>query len=420
MTDNVRAINKADTPSSTLHLELGVSAPQRVAASLYDDWLPQLKGAKALKTWREMATNDATVSAILFAIDMLMREVDWTVKPADESTQAQTMADFLSEQIEALAHPLSDTVGEATTALPYGFSFHETVYSFDGGRVGWERFAHRPQETLLRWELDDKLRPTAFVQTMPRGQVVPIPIEKGLLFRTDTTIPSGTPILRGAFRSWMLKKRAEEHLMIGMSRNLQGMPMALIPSEILAAGEGNAKYDAVKKLVTRVKRDEQMGILFPSDRDANGELMYEFTLVSPDGDPNFEQAVSVIRMFANDIATTVLAQFIGLGRDAAGSRALAEPLQNMFQTALGAILDILEDAFNRQPVATLFDLNPSLSGPRPRLVHGEVKNVDLGVFGDFLLKATQSGAVIFTGEEDDPMLNQVLDMAGLDSPNLVQ
>jgi len=62
------------------------------------------------------------------------------------------------------------------------------------------RFAPRPQETLLRWELDDKLRPTAFVQAMPRGQAQPIPVGKGLLFRIDTTIPSGTSLLRGAYR----------------------------------------------------------------------------------------------------------------------------------------------------------------------------------------------------------------------------
>jgi len=417
MTDNVRAI-KPDTNLNHLG-ELGVSAPQRVATSLYDDFIPHLRGAQALRTYREMSTNDATITSILFAIDMLVREVDWRTEPADESSQAEQTAVFLTDQIAGLAHPLSDTVGEAMTGLTYGFSFHETVYEMRDSRMSWVRFAPRPQETLLRWELDDKLRPTAFIQSMPHGRAMPIPVSKGLLFRLNTSIPSGTSILRGAYRSWFLKKRAEEQLMVGMSRNLQGMPLIKLPSEILAAGPGNTFYDAMKDIVTRVKRDEQMGLLMPSDR-VDGQLLYEFGLASPEANPNFDQAVNVIRMFAVDITATVLAQFVGLGRDSTGSRALAEPQQDLFKIALGAIMDILEDALNRQTVTALFDLNPTLTGPRPRLVHGEVKDIDLKGLGEFIKNTAQSGALWFTGEDDDPLLSQLRDMSGLDATNLVQ
>ncbi len=750
MTDNVRALK----PEPVWDMELGVSAPQRVAATLYDDFLPALQGRKALRVWREMAANDATVSSILFAITMLAREITWTVTPGDESTQAVQSAEWLEEQVAGLQHPLSDTIGEAFTALTYGFSFHETVYKIGDG-VSWDRFSYRPQDTLLRWELDDKLRPLAFIQTGTHGETIPIPTVKGILFRTDTTVPSGTPLIRGAYRcfssdtdlltengwkpidevsksdnmatldkahrlvfqhptdiweyehegdmlhihsrfldqlvtpnhrlyvqrdgrydwelidadnapksarhmahaewdapdidtftipgatqrngivqpdvtvdadawatflgwylsegnayrrksgtfqaevvitqktgptadmirdclaklpwnvyerandrdirrfvitdlslyehlhplgkavvktvpryvmdwsprqigllldsyalgdgaksggemvgdygpyastdriltaseemadnlmelvlragyrpqkhwqnsqfgdgvwritigkpfnmmaklhdvvdyegtihcvtvpngvvyqrrngkacwsgnSWMLKKRAEEQLMIGMSRNLQGLPKALVPSEILAAGEGNAIYDSIKQTVTRVKRDEQMGIMFPSDRDDQGNLLYEFDLVTPNANPNFDQIVSVIRMFAADITATVLAQFVGLGRDAVGSRALAEPQQAMFQVALGAMLDMLQDVFNRQAVDQLYDLNPDQSGPRATLTHGEVKNVDLSGLAELLLKTAQAGAVWFTGDDDDPVQAKIRMMAGLD------
>ena len=398
---------------------MGVTAPQRVAATLYDDFLPQLSGRQALKTWREMATNDATVSSILFAINMLAREVDWTVQPADESVEAETMAGFLTEQVDNLAHPLSDTVGESFTSLPYGFSFHETVYQNIDGRIGWERFSHRPQETLLRWILDPHLRPVAFVQTQHGGAPVAIPVEKGFLYRMDTTVPSGTPILRGAYRSWMLKKRAEEQLMIGMARNLSGLPQIKMPTEVLLAGDDSEIYTAMKQIVTRVKRDEQMGLLMPSDR-VDGELQYEFDLVSPDANPNFDQIIAVVRMFAGDIAATVLAQFVGLGRDTMGSRALAEPQQQMFQTALGAMLDVLEEQFNRQTVKALFDLNPQLTGPRPRLVHGEVKDIDIKGFGEALLKIAQAGGAVFNGEPDDPRLVRSLELLGFDTDQTVQ
>ena len=418
MASNVHKL-KPDIPAPHIDAELGVPVSQRVAATLYDDFLPQLTGVKALKVWREMSSNDATVASILFAITMLAREVDWRVEPADESTQAEPAAVFLQDNITNLVHPLSDTVAQAFTAITYGFSFHETVYEQVDGQVMWHRLSHRPQDTLLKWELDEKLRPVAFVQAAAHGQTVPIPLVKGLLFRTDTTVPSGTSLLRGAYRSHMLKKRAEEHLMIGMSRNLQGLPEIMMPAEILAAGPSDKRYAAMKKIVTRVKRDEQMGILMPSDRDVNGNLLFEFKLVSPDSSPNFDQAVGVIRMFAADITATVLAQFIGLGRDIVGSKALAEPQQELFKTALGAIMDMLEDAFNRQIVHELFVLNPQFTGEHPRLVHGEIKDVDLKSFGEFMLKTSQSGASWYTGEDNDPMMVHLRDVAGINLPTEV-
>ncbi len=418
MTDNVRAITP--TPDD-LHMEMGVSTSQHVASTLYEDFLPELRGRQALRTWREMSSNDATVAAYLFAISMLVREVDWRVEPADKSTAAQQTADWLAEQIDGLAHPMSDTVGEAFTSLQYGFSFHEIVYQMAGGRVGWERFAHRPQDTLIRWKLDDHLRPTAFVQAAPSGGTVTIPTGvKGLLYRMDTTTPSGTPILRGAYRSWMLKKRAEEYLMIGMSRMLNGLPKATLPAHVLQAGPGDPIYDAFKKLVTRVKRDEQMGILIPSDTDENGTPLYTFDLVSPSGNPQFEQIVKVIRMFASDMTATVLAQFMGLGRDSVGSRALAEPQQELFQTALSAQMDMLQDALNRQVVRALFDLNPGMSGPTPRLVHGELKDVDMTGLAELMLKTAQAGAVWFTGDPDDPAMAQLKDLAGFDADTHIE
>jgi hypothetical protein len=420
VTDNVHSLEQHAT--QTHQIELGVETAQRVATTLYDDFLPELRGRNAIRTWKEMSTNDSTVAAILYAITALAREVDWKVVPRDDTPQAQTAADFLQDTIDGMKHPLSETIGEAFTALTYGFSFHEIVYNNVDGRIGWERLSYRPQDTLIRWELDDKLRPVAFLQEMPEGQKVVIPVDgKGILFRPDSTTPSGTPILRGAWRSWVFKKRAEEHLMISSARNLVGMPQVQMPAEVLAAGQGDPFYDAMKSLVTRVKRDDLMGIMMPSDRDEAGNLLYEFSLVSPEANPNFDQVVGVIRMFAADITSVVLAGFIGLGRDSMGSRALAEPQQELFQTALGSLLDILENTLNRQAVAWLFKLNPHVANlPIPRLAHGEIKDVDMLGLADLLLKTAQAGAVWFNGEEDDPVLRQIAELAGLDTDNAVQ
>ena len=44
---------------------------------------PNLYGRKAIETWRLMRDQDAVVGAILFAIEMLVRQVEWRVDKKD-------------------------------------------------------------------------------------------------------------------------------------------------------------------------------------------------------------------------------------------------------------------------------------------------------------------------------------------------
>ena len=409
------ADNVTELPTVAPFAELGISGSAQVASHIYEDFLPQLRGRQALSVYREMGDNDATIGSILFALEMLMRGVDWTVKPASDDLTDVAAAQFLEENVAGLAHPFSDTIAQLTSAAQFGFSFHETVYTrTDDGRVGWLKFGNRPQESLLRWVLDEYNEPAGFVQNTD-SDMVTIPTAKGVLFRIDTSTPSGRSLIRRAYRSWFFKKRDEEKLQIAIDRNLNGIPMALIPAEVLAAGEGDARYDMVKKIVTRTKRDEQSGIMFPSDRDINGQLLYEFTLLAPNGDPHLGETVGVIRMYAADIAGVILAQFINLGRDAVGSRALAEPQQDLFQIAIDAILDSMQDCLNRQAVTPLFALNPGLvpdGRPLPRLIHGDARDVDLNQTGDYLLKAAQAGFDWPT--DDESFRRQIMEQAGFD------
>ena len=381
-------------------MNLGITS----SASFYDDDDRQLAGRGAVQVWRKMG-HDSTVAAIMYGFTMLTRSVEWSVVG-----DSKPGTDYLESQIADLSHPFADIVQQAISGLVYGFSFHETIYTTVGGRVGWEAIEPRPQHTLLKWGLDAKHRPEAFIQALPNGGSVQIPVGKGFLFRTDTTSPSGTSILRGAYQSWVFKRRAEQSLAVAVDRDLRGIPKIVLPAEVLAAGPGNSFYDAMHDIVTRIKRDEQMGLMFPSDRDASGNLLYDFEIMSG-ADPAFDQVVSVIRMHAQDIATTVLATFLGLGRDATGSRALAEPQQELFRIAMNALLDMVADSMNRQLVEPLFALNPTMTGGA-HLTHTAVTDVDLEAVGGFLLNVARAGGDWL---EDEDFMGKMTALAGLDA-----
>ena len=385
--------------------------PRRVGTTLYEDFLPQLRGRKAASVYQEMSLNDATIGSILFTVEQLVRQVEWTVESDDD-----TVRDFLDDNLQGLATSWGDFVSASLSQLVYGWAMFEIVYRPQDGKVMWDKFGFRTQSSLHEWKLTETGDLEAFVQTTKTGATVAIPADKLVHFRTTTGEgkPEGQSWLRRAYRSWFMKKRVEDITAIGIERDLNGVPKGSLPADALLEGEGNEAYDTMKELVTGLKVDELAGIMVPSDVDPDtGKPYYDIQLLSTSGRPKTD-ALAFIRVQAMDIASVMLAQFIGLGRDAVGSRALAEPQQEMFQTALGALLDGMEEQFHRQATKRLLELNGMESG---RIVHGELRDLDLDGISKFVLNIAQAGGEFFP--PDGSGMDEFRQMAGLQPQDII-
>jgi hypothetical protein len=400
--------------------ELGRPSKKRYGASLYDDYLTSLTGQQGIRTYREMS-NDPSVGAVLFAIEMLLRRMTWQVTPFDASSQAAETAWFLEECRQDMSHTWADHMAAASTMLTYGFAPFEIVYRqrteaghsrFRDGRIGWRRFGFRPQDTLNRWERDPDGGLAGMWQDTGQGAVL-IPVEKLLLYQVRPGMgdPESRSILRAAYRAWWFKKRSEEIMLIGLERNLAGLPVLRIPAaSIIANDELNQRAELMAR---RLKQDEQMGVVWPSDRWEDGSEMYGIDTLKTPGAPGVSP-IEIVRMYAADIAATVLADFLSLGRDATGSRALADPKQELFQQALGAWADSMEECLNRFAVPRLFALNGLPTDELPQIKHGPVEKVDLDALGTFVLRLAQAGHDWGFQAEGDPIRAQMRQLAGLD------
>ncbi len=395
----------------TLQTVIGVATPERIKATLYEDYLPRLRGHQALRTYREMG-NDATVASILFAIEMLVRSIEWTPERVDDTPAAVAAEELITEEHRAIAGEWGDLISQIVTALQYGFSLFEVTYQVrDDGRIGWAEWGFRPQTTLAKWVWDGP-DVVAFRQALDTGGTVDIPLEKALLFRstTATTAPEGRSVLRPAYRSWFFKKRAEELMMVGLEKDLVGLLVGEIPTAVLAKGSGDPVYDAVKNVVTRTKRHEQAGILWPGDLDENGKPLFNLRELTGGGRAKVD-ALGVIRMFATDIAATVLAQFTMLGRDAVGSRALSTPQQSLFEAALMGWVRAFQDVVNRQGVDRLLALN----GMAPGLVQLKatpIEETDIAGTAAAAKDFAAALAAFDTGDDRDPLFDQMRQMLG--------
>lgn len=371
--------------------EIGITGLEQYSGVVREEFLRTLQGHRRFRIYREMRDNDPVVGAILFALQMLVRQVAWNVRPASDSPRDHDVAAFVESCFHDMSASWEDTLSEILSFLVFGFSYHEIVYKqrigpsekdpakrsrYHDGRIGWRKLPIRAQETLSRWSFDEDGGISGAFQRMPGAREVLIPIEKALLFRTASHKgnPEGRSILRNAYRPWYFKKRMEEIEAIGGERDLAGLPVIYAPSRIMSseasAGE-KALYNHLKEVVKNIRNDEQAGLVVPSDHDENGNRLYEFNLVASAGGKQFNTD-AIIQRKGREIAMVVLADFILLGHDKVGSFALSASKTDLFAVALGAFLDSITAVFNRYAIPRLLELNTFAFEEPPELTHGDI------------------------------------------------
>lgn len=394
------------------------------SGEVLEEMHPHLHGRKAIETWRLMKDHDALVGAILFAIEMLVRQVEWRVEQGDAKEEE---AEFLESCMEDMSMSWGDFISEILSMLPFGFAFHELVYKkrsgeqpeggktpsskYSDGKTGWRKIPLRAQETLDRWDFDEDGGIKAFIQKPPPDYTDRvIPMVKGLLFRTSSykNNPEGRSVLRSAYASWFYKKRIQQIEGTGIERDLAGFPVFWIPAEFLAddaSPEQKSVVNAFDTLGKNIRRDKQEYLLMPLAYDDAGNKAYDFTLTSSGGARTFDTS-AIIQRYNQEIAMSVLADFILLGHEKVGSFALSSDKTDLFAVALGTFLDIIADVLNRFAVPRLFRLNGMKTENLPEIAHGDIEKPNLSDLGTYIGSLVNAGVPLFPDEDLEAYLRE--------------
>ena len=404
--------------------EIGNSGLKEFAGQIAEEPLLRLRGRLGRRIFNEMRLNDDAVGALLYAITMILRQVTWFVEPPDEDAESLARAEFYESVLDDMSHSWSSFISETLTMLPFGWAYFEIVWKFrhgkqdrpgtsskfDDGLLGVRKLALRGQDTLQKWIFDDE----GGIQGMKQQSVVlPIPIEKALLFRNthEKNNPEGLSILRPAWRSWYFKKKLQELEAITVEREGAGYPIAWIDSEIMHSTEAaDVKIvNDTQEIVTNIRRDELEGAVFPLSYDENGKKRFDLTLLKSGGGRQIDIG-PIIQRYDRAITRSALADFLMFGGgDSSGNRSLGESRTTLFETALNATLDEIESVLNRHLVPRLAEFN-GWTGALPEYRHMEVRTIDLAGVAELIKALTVSGASIFPSPEIE---NALLDAAGL-------
>lgn len=389
--------------------EIGRVGQRRYGGIFYEEFLSELRGRKGAEVFTEMSNNDETIGAILFAIEMLVRQASWNVEPGGSTAKDREAAEFVKSCMDDMQQTWIDTISEILSFLTYGWSFHEIVYKrrmgrtkdnrtsskYDDGLIGWMKLPIRSQETLYQWEYDDQDNLIGMTQMPPPDfGLITIPMNKAMLFRTRSRKddPEGRSILRTAYRSWYFKRRIQEIEGIGIERDLAGLPVITTPEGMDIWDKDDEDMNAIRAgleaIVKNIRRDSTEGLVLP--------FGYTFELTSTGGSRQFDTN-SIIARYDTKISQTVLADFIQLGHESVGSFALSSDKTNLFSMAICAFLDIICQTFNSQGIPALIDINGDhFAGVTdyPRLTHGDIEDVDLATMATYIKDMTSIGVII--------------------------
>lgn len=419
-------------------IEIGIGGTNTKDGTIRaDEFIPELRGKRAIKKYREMRDNDSTVGAIMYATEQVLRDVDYYVEPANDTPEAQREADFVKSVLEDMEHTLDDHIAEALSHLTFGFSLFEVVYKrrrgpdfrsgkkhskYTDGRIGVRKLASRAQWTIERFDVDKTTGDVLGVRQEQSfgSKSIYIPSTKLVHYRTTNTNndPSGRSILRNAYSSYQYLKNLQNVEAVAVERELHGIPVGRISAEYLSP-DATADQASVRSQMEKVLRDlkfnEQGYALLPSDvyRDAEGrptnQRIVDIELISSNGTRNID-IHPIIQRYQHDIARSVMAEFLMLGAGQNGSYALSKSKTDLFLRSMESYINSIFDVLNKQLIETLWQINGLNYDLMPKVCAGDVAPHDLRELGSYL-RNLNGANIDLSGQKD--IVNALLHNAEL-------
>jgi hypothetical protein len=214
-----------------------------------DELKSELNYPQSRTTFKQMSYHGA-VNAPLRLYENIIGRTDWVVRPPQNATEEEkNQTDRVREMMQDMDHSWSDFIIEVLSMNRYGFSLHEKVYrkrfsangsKYNDGLIGWKRLPIRNQFTIDKFVYDDSgndirgaVQNLTGVQA-PTGKITAsgqktLPMSKLMHFRAGNHQgdPFGKSPLRDAYLSWRYLIAIEEIEAIGVSKDLNGLPVKL-------------------------------------------------------------------------------------------------------------------------------------------------------------------------------------------------
>lgn len=385
----------------------------------------------------EEMKNDPTVASCLLGYRTLIGRVDWTVEaPVGATPEQLERAKFIQTCMDDMEHSWSSFITEVLTYLEYGFSVHEKVFKrrlrrngskYDDGLIGWKKLAPRSQATIYKWTFSDDGRDLIGLEqdvsrvegwqkyklTDSNGKIS-IPREKFLLFSCDSTRdnPEGRSILKGAYTSYKRLDLIQNQQMIGVARDLGGVPVFKIPPKYMspdASTEDKAVYDMFIKIGNQLTTGAQSSVVIPQMFDPDAKLpVFDFSLLESKGGKAYDIA-AIIRQLQDDILAAMSCSVMKLQGNSGDSFSILEGGTHLMSLHLAYRCKEIAEVLNNDLIPATFALNGWTDTELPKFKFSDFDNISLEELSKYFQRIKAVGLI----ETDREVLNLVRTTVGL-------
>lgn len=136
--------------AETFH-EFGKTGLNHWGGIISEEFLRELRGKKGIEAYREMSENDDIIGASLYAIEMMLRQVTWSVQEASTKEVDMKAKDFVETCMNDMEETWTDFISEVLSFLTYGWSYHEIVYKRRMGRTKNPATSSLHDDGLIGW-----------------------------------------------------------------------------------------------------------------------------------------------------------------------------------------------------------------------------------------------------------------------------
>jgi len=394
-----------------------------------------LNGTRKWTTYANNLANRPPVAAAVRYVLNLVAMPSWHWEPADDTSEAQEIADLTEDIFDDLETPWRRVIKRMAMYRYEGLGWHEwTSKRREDGAIGFLDVAARRPHTLERWQVDETGVVIGVWQRSPQtGVEIYIPRWKSVYLRDDAVSdsPEGVGLFRHIVDACNRLTRYELLEGYGYETDLRGIPYIRAPllelAKLVEQGPPNgltaAQRDEILQPLRTAMDNHIRGLSTSVMVDSSHYPTIEgnpstvermsFELLRGDSAPHADIAQAIIRA-NHEIMRVLGAEVLMVGGDGKGSYSLAKDKTQALMVVVDGTLQEIGEAVRKDLVEPLGRLNgwdPALL-PWPKI--DPLRYRDIEQVTSALAQMAQAGSPM---DIDDPADAAVRDVLGLPHRN---
>jgi SPP1 gp7 family putative phage head morphogenesis protein len=334
-------------------LEIGTPGTEIYSGYLNEEYLRELQG----KDWADkvdmMRRSDANIRMVLNAIKLPLKSSPWTISVREQSEEAELQKKLFEKILfEDMNKSFTQLLGEILTCLDFGYSIFDITHAVKsdseiGSYNGLKSLGYRSQRTIDRWNLNDArdLETITQIAYGDEGGSFELDARFVLYFAPEREGDNfeGISILRACYGPWFRKNEFLKKLSIGIEKFAVPTAVLTTPEGV----EGKPEFAAAKKALACYTSGATNYLILPKGYEL------DFNNVSVD----VEKIRAAINAENQEMVNSILASFLLLGQNGAGSLALGTSLSDFFSQTIQYVADHISEQFERKIFKPLVQMN---------------------------------------------------------------